>query len=328
MPVENSARACGRSWRGAPLEFSLGGRKDDLRDAGDRGVVYHLLGRYAANPTFALTDEQVLETIHRLAASEDDLQGLFSVLRRRNLLLIGCEHPDWLARIFLRVLRNARWTHPRDEFREILVDRNLSASPSLVAFLQEHRAETYDAHPADFLSRLHRAWSARAPQTGQPSAPVERPNEPRAGKGFVFVSYASEDRARAERIHRQLSDAGVDCWVDVRKFVGGERWEEVIRDRIDTCAAFLALVTATTRRRRSGVFRSEWMWATRRAESFFGTDSPFLFVARCADAGSGSAGIPREWNERHHVTVGDDDRLPPAVVESLSALTRSRENGP
>lgn len=44
----------------------------------------------------------------------------------------------------------------------------------------------------------------------------------------VFVSYSRRNKAFAERIARDLSDAGLDVWVDFRQIQGGELWQNEI----------------------------------------------------------------------------------------------------
>ena len=44
----------------------------------------------------------------------------------------------------------------------------------------------------------------------------------------VFVSYSRRNEAFAERLARDLSDAGLDVWIDLRQIHGGEFWQQEI----------------------------------------------------------------------------------------------------
>ncbi len=44
----------------------------------------------------------------------------------------------------------------------------------------------------------------------------------------VFVSYSRRNKSFAERLARDLSDAGMEVWVDFRQIHGGEMWQEEI----------------------------------------------------------------------------------------------------
>ncbi len=51
----------------------------------------------------------------------------------------------------------------------------------------------------------------------------------------VFVSYSRRNRTFAERLARDLSDAGLDVWVDFRQIHAGEMWEQEIYRGIERC---------------------------------------------------------------------------------------------
>ena len=44
----------------------------------------------------------------------------------------------------------------------------------------------------------------------------------------VFVSYSRRNKTFAERIARDLSDAGLDVWIDFRQIHAGEKWRDEI----------------------------------------------------------------------------------------------------
>jgi WD40 repeat protein len=44
----------------------------------------------------------------------------------------------------------------------------------------------------------------------------------------VFISYSRRDKTFAERLARDLSDAGLDVWIDFRQIHAGEMWQEEI----------------------------------------------------------------------------------------------------
>jgi hypothetical protein len=61
--------------------------------------------------------------------------------------------------------------------------------------------------------------------------------------GHVFVSYGhGSDGGYVPRLAAFLAEAGVAVWFD-REIITGDRWERVIRERIDTCAAFVVVMT-------------------------------------------------------------------------------------
>ena len=45
--------------------------------------------------------------------------------------------------------------------------------------------------------------------------------------GAIFLSYASEDAAAAERIAAALRAAGIEVWFDRTELRGGDAWEQM-----------------------------------------------------------------------------------------------------
>ena len=78
-----------------------------------------------------------------------------------NLLLIGCNFPDWLSRFFLRAT-NQRRLSEKDK-RAWLIDP-LDAQSSLTCFLRSYSKEIEilsSARPAEFVAELHQRWMAQ-----------------------------------------------------------------------------------------------------------------------------------------------------------------------
>src|SRR5215207_2531743 len=44
----------------------------------------------------------------------------------------------------------------------------------------------------------------------------------------VFISYSRKNEAFAERLARDLGDAGLDVWIDLRQIQAGELWQQEI----------------------------------------------------------------------------------------------------
>jgi hypothetical protein len=82
--------------------------------------------------------------------------------------------------------------------------------------------------------------------------------------GAVFLSYASEDAAAAERIATALRSAGVQVWFDREELRGGDARDRRIREQIHDCRLFIAIISAHTEARDEGYFRREWKLAVDR----------------------------------------------------------------
>ena len=79
-----------------------------------RPLVYHLLGRCSASPTYVISDEDMLEFVCALQSEHLTPEKLFYELEHNHLLLIGSNFSNWLARLFLRMAKRKRLSDPRD----------------------------------------------------------------------------------------------------------------------------------------------------------------------------------------------------------------------
>lgn len=124
-------------------------------------VIYHLLGKVSASPTYVISDEDMLEFICGLQSEHLAPEKLFHELEHSHLLLIGGNFTNWLARLFLRMAKRRRLSDPRD-VGEVLADGHSGADRRLMAFLQQVsvRTRVFDG-AAEFVDELHRRWSAR-----------------------------------------------------------------------------------------------------------------------------------------------------------------------
>jgi tetratricopeptide (TPR) repeat protein len=61
--------------------------------------------------------------------------------------------------------------------------------------------------------------------------------------GFVFVSYSRRDNDYVTRLIEQVRAAGIRVWFDIEQIHYGERWEHLIRDQVDACAAVIVVMS-------------------------------------------------------------------------------------
>jgi len=127
-----------------------------------RPLVYHLMGRLSASPTYVISDEDVLECVCALQTAHYTPQKLFNELEQNHLLLIGGGFSDWLTRLFLRLAKRRRLSDPRD-VGEVLAYARAADEPGLVFFLQQvsSRTRLFAGGATAFVDELHRRWMAR-----------------------------------------------------------------------------------------------------------------------------------------------------------------------
>ncbi|MDE2109210.1 MAG: toll/interleukin-1 receptor domain-containing protein [Gammaproteobacteria bacterium] len=276
----------------------LPGELADLK----RTVVYHLLGRLSASPTYVLSDEDMLEFICALQSEHLTPERLFHELEHNHLLLIGSDFSNWLARLFLRMAKRKRLSDPRD-FTEVLADDHTTKDARLVAFLQQVSMRTRVYGGAEsFVAELHQRWSARqrsAPAAPEHSAPQRfLPPAREMPENAIFISYAREDLPAVQRLKTGMDAAGLTTWFDLDRLEGGDDYDRKIHANIARCSFFVPVISANTQRRHEAYFRREWSYAVDRVRGMAG-GAVFVLPVCIDDTGEAEALVPEQFKSVH-----------------------------
>jgi TolB-like protein len=130
-------------------------------------------------------------------------------------------------------------------------------------------------------------------------------NKPQAEEGAggapkpadaVFISYASQDAAAAQRIAGALRAAGIEVWLDQSELRGGDAWDASIRRQIKNCALFIPVISKNTHARGEGYFRLEWKLAVDRSH-LMASDLPFLLPVVVHDMPDQEERVPDRFRE-------------------------------
>lgn len=297
--------------------------RDDLQ----RPVVYHLLGRLSASPTYVISDEDMLEFICALQSEHLTPEKLFHALEHNHLLVIGSDFSNWLARLFLRMTKRRRLSDPRD-VGEIFADSHTLRDVRLVSFLQQVSVRTrLFAGAEDFVAELHRRWMARharsAPAAGGSLPPVRfLPPAREMPENAVFISYAREDLPAVQKLKAALDAAGVTTWFDMDRLESGDDYDRKIRGNIARCSFFLPIVSATTQRRHEAYFRREWSYAVDRTRAM--ADGAVFILPVCIDGTTEAEALAPEKFKALHFSRLPGGEPPPDFVRRLQELSNAR----
>jgi tetratricopeptide (TPR) repeat protein/TolB-like protein len=152
------------------------------------------------------------------------------------------------------------------------------------------------------------------------------PGSQAAGQGVqraVFLSYASEDAAAAQKICTALRTAGVEVWFDQSELRGGDSWDAMIRRQIKTCALFIPIISANSHARAEGYFRLEWKLAVDRSH-LIAADRAFLVPVVIDGTPEHDERIPERFRDIQwtHLTAGE---TPHAFTERVVRLLAAAE---
>jgi hypothetical protein len=285
--------------------------------ASGRVVVFQMFGHYGTPLQYALTDGDRVEYMHALQSAEYRPKRILSELYERPLLFVGNNFPDWLTRMFLRMVRKTSLDN-RDIPKQYLSDVKLAEDPILRFFLRNFATNTElidDTDPVGFVTELARRWQERfggQAVTSGPPAVSPAASKPMP-KNAVFISYCATDAsgrpARDARVALAIREAlearGIDVWLDKDQLLGGDEYERKIERYVNTCGLFMPLISATTEAREDGFFRKEWSWALRKLPDFTGSGRQFLFPVVIDDVNPYHAKVPDEFKRIQFTPVDD-----------------------
>jgi TIR domain/SIR2-like domain len=294
----------------------------------------YLFGKARPTPLFSIHDEDVLEYAHNIIARGSHAPTAFlGALQDRNLLLIGCNFPDWMSRFMLRATRKGRLADQKGG-REWLIEP-LGKEDPFIGFLGAYSPETAvltNSDPVQFVDELYQRWMAdHTPAAGgeakPPAAPAAAPES-----AMFFISYSrTTDLARAVKLQQALRDLGVaenEIWFDRQTLEPGDVYTQRILDGIRSCRYFVPLVSrAATERPKAFVFR-EWDEATRQLPEM--NRKYLLPLVVDADSQPETYNQPSvaAWRERNinfgHAPEGDPDAVTVKFLKDLVREARAR----
>jgi hypothetical protein len=298
------------------------------REHQQRPVVYHLLGRLSASPTYVMSDEDMLEYVCALQSEHLTPEKLFHELEHNHLLLIGSNFSNWLARLFLRMAKRRRLSDPR-EVGEVVADSQSSQDRRLMAFLQQVSVRTRVFSGAEkFVAELHERWMRRRAQASgafAPSAAAPQrflPPSREMPKNAVFISYAREDLPAVQKLKAGLDAAGVTTWFDMERLESGDDYDRKIRQNIGRCSFFLPVISATTQRRLEAYFRREWSYAVDRSRNI--AEGAVFALPVCIDGTTEADAVVPEKFKAVHFTRLPGGEVTPEFARRLQDLNAAK----
>ena len=298
------------------------------REQLERPVVYHLLGRCSASPSYVVSDEDMLEFVCALQSEHLTPEKMFHELEHNHLLLIGSNFSNWLARLFLRMAKRRRLSDPRD-VGEVLADDHTDGDDRLMAFLQQVSVRTRVFSGAEqFVDELHMRWLARRRAAQRPVVAAGGPQrflppEREMPENAVFISYAREDLPAVQRLKAALDAAGVTTWFDMERLDSGDDYDRKIQRNIARCSYFLPVVSATTERRLEAYFRREWSYALDRMRNM-AEGAIFLLPVCIDDTPEASAQVPDRFRAVHFARLPGGEPTPHFVERMRELLAAGR----
>lgn len=284
--------------------------------------VYHLFG--ATSPTdgtFAKTEDDLIEYSWSLLDQQYAPENLYDFLQKKTVLLLGCNLPDWLGRFFIHAINGRR---NQENINMYYV--SLTCEQGLTEYLNRRRAKVVTSiSPVDFAEQLYTRWQARSQRNVAGAAASSTGSTGEFKPGAVFLSYASEDRAKVRTIRDQLEANNIDTWLDERELPAdpGNDYLLTIRENIRKAAFFVPIISRALDRSGPGprfVWR-EWRMAED-ASMERRKEDRYLQPLVIDDTPSGAQFVESPYRDLQWARLRDG-KVPPELMETLSRGIRN-----
>lgn len=243
---------------------------EDIPQKTDKRILYHMFGKASSERhSFVLSEDDLLEYILFWVDQNYRPKELSNRLSDKYILVIGCNYPNWLFRFFFHSLKHTSLLKGVSVDNGIVADHDLD--PELISFLRRMETSVHE-DAINFINELCERWGKR--NSSNPTA-VEDDNSDEAE---AFISYASEDYDTVAEIVEIFKDLGYNkIWFDKEKLEGGDKYETLIKYKIEKARCFIPILSPNTEKSDGGrFFRKEWKWAKNAEESHFGTEDNFI----------------------------------------------------
>lgn len=224
----------------------------------DSTILYHLFGKVQAlRKSFLVTDEDLLDYMHCWHNEGTRPVELAKYLKDKFFLVLGCNYPNWLFRFFWHSIKNFSIAPASDLVRQgvVALDQYHIDDNELIDFLSRIDTITVN-NTEDFIGELIERYQLRNKDKVTMSKPEN--SELDTQEHDIFISYASEDFEKAERIYNLLKSLGANPWFDKKKLEGGELYERTFDKKIKKCKRFMPILSQHTLTNERRYFKKEW----------------------------------------------------------------------
>lgn len=177
---------------------------------------------------------------------------------------------DWLARFFLRVVRQDSPVSDPD-YAEYLAEREGDVAPSFISYCHGARRgmRIVGCEPMAFANELYDRWKIRCGSVPKVGATPEFHWPAREmPEGAIFISYAREDIQAAQQLVSDLQKGGCIVWLDKERLEAGEDWENTLEKQVKKhCSVFISIISQNTEGE-AGYCHLERNWAEERHPKF------------------------------------------------------------
>lgn len=234
--------------------YDFSGNKNDFITGGtgtaDKPLVFYLYGAIENPNSLVLTENDFLDFLVKIASDNPPLpSNILSELRdkEKSFLFLGFGFRYWYLRILLHILQIE--SRKYSSFALEQFDVNQLKNTIYYFSESEYKIQICNFELTKFAEELRSRYERISP------APPSKQNLRYAPT--VFISYASEDKAYAEKLYAEIESRGFRPWLDKENLRGGVQWDNQIEKMISEVDYFIVLQSEALVRKEEGYVNKE-----------------------------------------------------------------------
>jgi hypothetical protein len=210
-----------------------------------------------------LTENDLLDFLVAMVSKNPPLpNNVRSELQKKgkSFLFLGFGIKHWYLRILLHVLKFNQADSRSFALEAFQAQSPLDFDQTILFYKTGYKIEVFDEEIEAFVRELHERFQA-AETSSQPAL-----SAPSGHQARVFLSYASENQAAAQRLYQELREGGIDPWMDTTGIGPGAKWDETIEEKLKEVDYVCVLQSHALARKSIGYVNKEISLALKRQE--------------------------------------------------------------
>ena len=218
--------------------FRRGVREIEVKGTTDKPFVYYLYGHTKDPDSLVLSENDLLDFLVSVISKTPPIPTYLSSEfsdKNNNFLFLGFGFRNWYLRILLHVLQAGNRMGRSFALEELVDEKDSHFQNAVVFFQNEYKIKFFNEKLGNFVKELKKKYNE---EVGDQPAPVA---DAPAHAPSVFICHASEDKSFAKKLFDNFKAGGLDPWLDKEKIRGGDEWDDLIEDTIETVDYFVVV---------------------------------------------------------------------------------------
>ncbi len=230
-------------------------------------LIYYLFGHIDNPNSLVLSENDLADFLIAVVDKNPPIpDSIIKAMRKGStLLFIGFGLKHWYLRVLLKIFLRALELHQKGS--KIVTEPlgnldSLDLKKTISFYRRGIRIHVNNSEVLPFIEDLKKRLEEKGGFTQKPAGFTSSPK--------VFISYASQDKSIAERLHNSLSDSHFDSWFDKETLEPGDAWNKKIKVSINESDFLLVVCSKALKEKQDSYVNKEISWSLERSKEVRG----------------------------------------------------------